>query len=185
MKRLIASLAALAIVTFASSADARPRQVRAPVCDNIDIMNPCPQMAAPEVSAREARRIVRGQRLEARSPLVSARGDVSVGSYIAGATILPHPAGCPRRAFCGCGASVERFGRSIRSLWLAANWLRFPAAEPGPGMAAARRGHVFIIKQVLGGNRVLAYDANSGGRQTRLHVRSLAGFKVVDPSGAV
>ena len=33
--------------------------------------------------------------------------------------------------------------------------------------------------------KVLAYDANSGGHKTRLHVRSLAGFVVVDPNGAV
>lgn len=100
-----------------------------------------------------------------------------------GAQILPHPSGCPRRAFCGCGAAVEVFGRPVRSLWLAANWLRFPRAEPAPGMVAARRGHVFVIRQVLGGGRVLAYDANSGGRRTRLHVRSLAGFVVVNPHG--
>lgn len=101
------------------------------------------------------------------------------------AQILPHPAGCPRRAFCGCGAALERFGRHVRGLWLASAWLRFPRVPRGseaPGHAAARRGHVFIIKAVLGGGLVLAYDANSGGRRTRLHVRSLAGFVVVDPS---
>lgn len=99
------------------------------------------------------------------------------------ATVLPHPPGCPRRAFCGCGAAVEVFGRPIRSLWLAARWLDFPRAAPAPGMVAARRGHVFVIKQVLGDGKVLAYDANSGGRRTRLHVRSLAGFAVVNPHG--
>jgi hypothetical protein len=52
-------------------------------------------------------------------------------------------------------------------------------------MVAARRHHVFVIKRVLGGGKVLAYDANSGGHKTRLHVRSLAGFVVVDPNGAV
>jgi len=100
-----------------------------------------------------------------------------------GATILPHPIGCPQKAFCGCGAAVEVFGRPIRSLWLAVNWLRFPRVAPAPGMVAARRGHVFVIKQVLGGGRVLAYDANSGRGRTHLHVRSLAGFVVVNPHG--
>lgn len=101
--------------------------------------------------------------------------------------ILPHPAGCPHRAFCGCGAALRRFGRHVRWLWLAANWLSFPRVPRGseaPGHAAARRGHVFIIEAVLGNGLVLAYDANSGGRQTRLHVRSLAGFTVVDPGSA-
>lgn len=95
--------------------------------------------------------------------------------------ILPHPAGCPRRLFCGCGAAVEVFGRPIRHLYLAANWLKFPAAQPGPGMVAARRGHVMVIRQYLGNNRALVYDANSGGGKTRLHVRSLAGFSVRNP----
>ncbi len=95
--------------------------------------------------------------------------------------IVSHPAGCPSRAFCGCGASVEVFGRSIRELWLASNWFRFPPAAPAPGMIAVRRHHVFVIRQVLGGGKVLAYDANSGRRQTRIHVRSLAGYSVRNP----
>ena len=55
---------------------------------------------------------------------------------------------------------------------------------PAAGMVAAPRGNVFVIREVLDNGRVLAYDANSGGRKTRLHVRSLAGFVVVNPSGA-
>lgn len=98
--------------------------------------------------------------------------------------ILPHPPGCPARAFCGCGAAVEVFGRPIRDLWLARNWFRFPPATPAPGMVAVRRHHVFVIRQVLGPGLVLAYDANSGGRKTRLHPRSLSGYSVRDPRGA-
>ena len=96
--------------------------------------------------------------------------------------ILPHPDGCPRRAFCGCGAALKVFGRHVRSLWLAANWLRFPPAAPAPGMVAARRGHVFVIEAVVGNGRVLAYDANSGRGKTRHHVRSLAGYSVRNPN---
>lgn len=132
----------------------------------------------------EARRIARADRfrnVEFGSPMYPPETARSFLRH--GAQILPHPSGCPARAFCGCGAAVEVFGRPIRSLWLAANWLRFPRVAPAPGMVAARRGHVFVIKQVLGGGQVLAYDANSGGRRTRLHVRSLAGFVVVNPHG--
>lgn len=137
------------------------------------------------IPAREARRIARGQRLEQAMPFGSPiyPPETQRSFLQRGATILPHPPGCPRRAFCGCGAAVEVFGRPVRSLWLAANWLRYPRTSPAPGMVAARRGHVFVIKQVLGGGNVLAYDANSGGRRTRLHVRSLAGFVVVNPHG--
>lgn len=95
--------------------------------------------------------------------------------------ILPHPDGCPRRLFCGCGASIEVFGRPIRHLFLAANWLKFPPAQPAAGMVAARRGHVMVIRQYLGNNKALVYDANSGGGRTRLHIRSLAGFSIRNP----
>jgi len=122
----------------------------------------------------------RGTRLSpaiARHPVSRA---VSAVKATAG-RILPHPPGCPRRAFCGCGAAVEVFGRPIRNLWLAANWLKFPPAQPASGMVAARRGHVMVIKQYLGGNRALVYDANSGRGLTRLHVRSLSGFSIRNP----
>lgn len=99
------------------------------------------------------------------------------------ATFVEHPAGCPSRSFCGCGASIEVFGRNIRELWLAANWFKFPPASPAPGMVAVRRHHVFVIREVLSGGRVLAYDANSGGHRTRIWIRSLAGFSVRNPRG--
>ena len=97
------------------------------------------------------------------------------------AEVLPHPSGCPRRAFCGCGASVEVFGRPIRDLYLAASWLRFHRAIPAPNMVAARRGHVFVLRQHLSGSTWLVYDANSGGGLTRLHERSIGGYAIVDP----
>lgn len=115
-------------------------------------------------------------------------GQILTGVVSGGATatarILPHPEGCPRSRFCGCGASLRVFGQNIRSLWLAANWFRYPPATPAPGRVAVRRGHVFVIEQVLDRGLVLAYDANSGGRKTRLHVRSLAGYSVRDPRGS-
>lgn len=97
------------------------------------------------------------------------------------ASLQPHPAGCPSRAFCGCGASVRLFGRPVRELYLAANWLKFPRAAPAPGMAAARPGHVFVLEQHVRDDVWLVYDANSGGRQTRLHERSVRGYAIVNP----
>ena len=93
------------------------------------------------------------------------------------------PANCPR-AFCGCGASLHLFGRIIPALNLAANWFRFPRAYPAPKMVAVRRHHVFVLEQHISGNVWLAFDANSGGHVTRLHERSIAGYVIVDPSGA-
>ncbi len=98
-------------------------------------------------------------------------------------SIVGHPAGCPQSAFCGCGASVRLFGHPVRELFLAANWFKFPRAAWAPGVAGVRQHHVFVVEQVLGDGRVLAYDANSGGRATRLHVISTAGYTPVQPHG--
>lgn len=98
--------------------------------------------------------------------------------------IVAHPPGCPRRAFCGCGVSLKIFGERRRGLYLARNWFKFPRARPAPGMVAVRHGHVFAILKVLEPGVVLAFDPNSGGRQTRIWRRSLAGFTVVNPRGA-
>jgi len=187
--KIAAIAAALCAVLFVSHAEARPRHHHARVAHQLyspecNVSMPCEGIAKPAANARaagidrrEARRLARGQALYDAMPF-------GMPTDRAG-RILPHPAGCPHRAFCGCGAAVEVFGKPVRSLWLASNWLRFPRATPAPGMVAARRGHVFVIREVLGGGRVLAYDANSGGRKTRLHVRSLAGFVVVNPNGSV
>lgn len=101
------------------------------------------------------------------------------------AEILPHPQGCPRRAFCGCGSSVEIFGRPIRELYLAASWFKFPRAEPGHNMAAVRRGHVFILKRQLKGDLWEVVDHNSGGRKSRRHARSIRGYTVVNPGAGL
>lgn len=174
MVRAFLAIALLCLVAGFSPVMASPLH---PDCN---ITMPCTPMAG-QVSKRESKRLARGRDLERRLPIGAALERGETQRSFVGAAILPHPAGCPRRAFCGCGAAVEVFGRPVRSLWLAANWLAFPRTSPAPGMVAARRGHVFVIREVLGNGTVLAYDANSGGRRTRLHVRSLAGFAVVNP----
>jgi hypothetical protein len=99
--------------------------------------------------------------------------------------VVSHPSSCPHVAFCGCGAAVRVFGHSVRELWLAANWFRFPRAAPAPGMAAVRAHHVFVLEADLGGGVWQVFDANSGGHQTRVHPRSIAGYTIVDPHGGV
>lgn len=97
--------------------------------------------------------------------------------------IVAHPAGCPARAFCGCGAAVRVFGAPIRALWLASNWFKFPRTEPAPGMVAVRNHHVFVLESPIGGRIWMAYDANSGRHATRIHPRSIAGYAIVNPRG--
>lgn len=113
----------------------------------------------------------------ARTPVLSQRAGIRGSGAIVG-----HPAGCPGRAFCGCGAAVEAFGAPIRSLWLARAWYRFPRAAPGPGMAEVRPHHVRIIRADLGGGLYQFYDANSGGGRTRVHADRIRGT-IVNPHG--
>lgn len=96
----------------------------------------------------------------------------------ANAQIVPNPRGCPPVAFCGCGTALWIFGTPIRALWLARNWLRYPPAQPAPGMVAVRRDghHVFAIIRVRG-KQALIYNPNSGGHRTRIHWVSLAHLK--------
>jgi hypothetical protein len=59
------------------------------------------------------------------------------------------------------------------SLWLAANWFRFPRSAPAPGTVAVKRHHVFVLERHIRGSTWMVYDANSGRHRTR----------VVDPRG--
>jgi hypothetical protein len=91
------------------------------------------------------------------------------------------PAGCPRQ-YCGCGTSIKLFGKIRPELNLAANWVRkFPRAAAAPGMAAARSGHVMLLMEPVSGDKWKVWDANSGGGLTRIHVRSIRGFAIVNP----
>jgi len=106
---------------------------------------------------------------------------LSWSSGAAAATIIPHPPGCPASRFCACGASVKVFGKAIRSLWPSTAWLRFPRTSPGHLKVAARPGHVFVIDYMIDARTAMAWDYNSGGRKSRYHARSIAGYRIVDP----
>lgn len=92
------------------------------------------------------------------------------------------PSGCPHR-YCGCALSIKVFGQSVRDLWLAANWFRFPRTAASPNMVAVRRGHVFQLISHVSGSTWRVWDPNSGRGQTRIHNRSIAGLTIVNPRG--
>lgn len=119
------------------------------------------------------------QRLEPMGRRQYAPQSYEIADHIIGG----RPSGCPYR-YCGCSASLRVFGRIIADLNLAANWRKFPSASPGPGMAAWRWGHVFIIESVNSDGTVIAHDGNSGGGLTRMHTVSLRGYHIVNPTGA-
>lgn len=113
--------------------------------------------------------------------LQSFRGTYAMATPDGGERVVgSRPYGCPH-AFCGCEASLYKFGRIIPELNLASNWYRFPRTAPAPGMAAVRPGHVMILESQVSGNVWNVHDGNSGGHVTRDHARSLAGYTIVNP----
>lgn len=160
MRWLIATTALLCL--FASQADARPKARSAP-------------QAGPTCVSDNLGRQVCGGAVQRIQSQISASGQGVIGR---------RPVGCPVR-YCGCAVSLKVFGRIVDGLNLAANWKRrFPRAHPGPGMVAARSGHVFYIQAMIDADTALAYDPNSGGGKTRIHPRALRGYTVVDPNGS-
>ena len=186
IQRLIFAASFVAAFLIADSAEARGRHIAdsGPVWNGIrfdmpriDIFGP---PSRPERHARHAGGRTHATARAARYIDAPAREQAPAA---APARIVEHPAGCPSRAFCGCGAAVRVFGHGVRSLWVAANWYRFPRTSPAPGAVAVRRHHVFVLEADLGRGLWLVYDANSGGHATRIHARSISGYTIVDPHG--
>ena len=158
------------------ASQARPARInQVPECN---VTMPC-DFSFSQASRQRLSRYIRRPDLSEQQ-VASVRNAYASANVPDDRTVGGRPAGCPR-AFCGCGAAIRVFGRVVPELNLAANWLRFPRASPAPGMVAARRGHVFVLEQSLGGDMWMAYDANSGGSATRIHARSLRGYTVVNP----
>ena len=113
----------------------------------------------------------------------TGRARVNTG-YAEAQIIGGRPAGCPK-AYCGCGLA-RYLGINDARLNLAWNWARlFPKAHAGPGMAVVWRHHVALIESMTGDGVARLRDYNSGGGLSRLHVRSIAGAVVVNPSRQV
>ena len=196
--RLIFPVAAFLVLSF-STAEARQHHYRSLqtatdgyIADNNGRMVYHPTNARP---SRKSARLASHGRTKGITHRNRSLGDgmgnpdraaPSNGYDMAQEGLLPHPAGCPSRAFCGCGVSVRIFGHPVRDLYLARNWKRFPRTAPAPGMVAIFRGggHVALILAVQSNREAILYNPNSGGHQTRIHTRSIANAIIVDPHGA-
>ncbi len=165
---------ALLLAVVSTPADARKRVTVAH--DDCNIVFPCIDVAP----SKRGQAIVKAMGgLGVARPVYERRSEKT--PVRANVQVVGHPPGCPGHAFCGCGAAVRVFGSPVRSLWLAAAWYKFPRTAPAPGMVAVRPPHVFVLEAHLGGNVWQVYDANSGGRQTRIHARSINGYTIVNP----
>ncbi|WP_249142838.1 hypothetical protein [Bradyrhizobium liaoningense] len=181
MFKQVISACCFVVITSLNS-EARPYRIEH--ASECNVTMPCDFSYRSQISnrgqeLRHSLRIHRSKQLSAVTSTNIAALDIPTSTRIVGG----RPAGCPS-SFCGCAAALRLFGRIVPELNLAANWLRFPRTPPAPGMVAARRGHVFVLEQHVGGDVWMAYDGNSGGHATRIHARSLRGYTVVNPRGA-
>lgn len=184
------------ITAAATSADARPKhrqQAQAQpqvTCDMRGCSDNPSAVAARNATQRNGRaRNVRTPgtneaytaRAEARATQLGAQGAAQVDANGNSVIVGGRPAGCPHQ-FCGCEASLYVFGEIRKELNLAYNWVRkFPRTQPASGMVAARSGHVMVLMSHVEGNQWMVHDGNSGGGKTRRHVRSIAGYVIVNP----
>jgi hypothetical protein len=76
---------------------------------------------------------------------------------------------------------VELFGHSIRSLWATGAWFGFHRARPARDMVAVKHGHLFVLKFKVAPGRWMVHDYNSGHHKSHVHVRSIAGWTIVNP----
>ena len=178
------ALAGALLCALTINADARKLH-RAVIIASDECNRPGPNAAPCEGVAPSPRgeRVVKAMGGFGSAQKIYTPGATPSLSPSAPAIVVGHPAGCPARAFCGCGAAVRVFGSPVRSLWLAANWFRFPRTSPAPGTVAVRAHHVMVLEADLGGGVWQVYDANSGGHATRVHARSIAGYVIVNPRG--
>lgn len=181
----ITAFAGALLCLFVNFAEARPHRQATGLHPDCNITMPCIVVKPFKAEVRGPLQPQMFTRKKHRAETVDVFSRSNVVTRAA-ATILPHPAGCRRNLFCGCGASVYLFGKVVNAggLALARNWLGFPRAAPGPGMAEVTRGgrHVRVITASLGNGLYQFYDANSGGRLTRSHADHIKGI-VVDPRG--
>lgn len=76
---------------------------------------------------------------------------------------------------CGCFASILTFGHSVRDLWLARNWYRFPRTSPHAGSVAVRPHHVAVVVANNGDGTVTIHDSWA------VHRVRIAGLTFVEP----
>lgn len=156
--------ACILFALFSVSAEARPQQPRI-VADGCNVLWPCEGVTASPRGERVAR----------------AMGGfgTAVKHYDSG--VVAHPAGCPRVAFCACGASVYLLGSARAAPWLARAWYSFPRTAPAPRMAGVRAHHVVALIEHRQGSVWLVYDANSGWHATRIHEVDISRYTIVNP----
>lgn len=95
---------------------------------------------------------------------------------------LPHPPGCPRTAFCACGAAVELFGSAIRSLWPVSAWRKYPRDIARPdNVVFEHYSHLSVLKRQVSGTVWEVHNYNGNKHQSSVQRKDIAGLEVRNP----
>lgn len=95
---------------------------------------------------------------------------------------LPHPPGCPWKAFCACGAAWELFGQPIRSLWPVSAWRKYPKDIARPNnVVFARYSHISVLKEQVEGTRWKVHNYNGTNHRSTVQIRDIAGLEIRNP----
>ena len=181
---LLLAVALAALPLLGSPADAKVPRSGSHFATTVDVA------AIPAYPTVETARTTRAASRAASARVERPRADrqareASYGPQRAsnGESYLPHPPGCPARAFCACGAAYRIFGKAIRQLWPVSAWYAFPRTSPAPGMVAIpHRHHLFVLEYQVEGNNWMVSDYNSGGHQSRRQVQNIARAVIVNPN---
>lgn len=181
--KLTVALTAL-VAVFSTSAYAKPHPVKqqVPQVPQIQRVSPIWTMQQVQTRAMQTRHSYPRHIRATIQPRPIQNQTRKIADNLPKQNYLPHPDGCPATNFCGCGAAKDLgIEDKDKSLWAAASWFKFPRSAPARNTVAVKQHHVFVLKQDVGNGNWLVADYNSGGHLSRLHVRGLAGFTIVNP----
>jgi hypothetical protein len=190
MMRAILLIGVLALVCIASFAEARrPRQVPVPVCDNINIMRPCPGFLVPSAFMPKIqgkpKEIIKSARKTRHKSAVLASKEITHPDTFWAANVarpLRHIAG---RLTCALNVNAALAERGIKGTGsaLAHSFDSWGIRVSGPVVGAVavtdRRGggHVAIVSRVEG-SRVFVFNPGRHGWSEREYTSRHARYRV-------
>lgn len=96
--------------------------------------------------------------------------------------VLPHPADCPRVAYCACGVAWELGLPNSRSLWPVSAWRQFPRDIARPNnVVFAHYSHLALLKRQISGTVWEIHNYNGQNHRSTVQIKDIAGMEIRNP----